>query len=339
MRKIIKHRIKRSIVWKIPTEELRAIVINSTSLNSILIKLNLPHKGGNSKTLKNRLISDNIDFSHIKLGYGSNSGRKFIDIGRMSREECDMNLFIVNCQRSRNTLKSYLKYYTVFPFICHNCNIIPVWDDKPLSLQLDHINGISNDNRLENLRWLCPNCHSQTETFCGKANKRKLYYCKCGNEKCKVSDICDVCYQKPENRVEQYNNSSPREFMRKVIRPDKNTLEKEIQEFPMTILGKKYGVSDNAIKKWCVYYSIDYKNISKFSHISRRKFKLEHPKPEPRQFPSKYLYVCLDSKRNKWAANIKDKSKKSLYFERFDTEIEAAFAVAKYLNLKEPTLR
>jgi 5-methylcytosine-specific restriction endonuclease McrA len=46
-------------------------------------------------------------------------------------------------------------------------------NNKSISLQLDHINGIRTDNRLENLRLLCPNCHSQTETFCGKNNRKK----------------------------------------------------------------------------------------------------------------------------------------------------------------------
>jgi hypothetical protein len=51
--------------------------------------------------------------------------------------------------------------------------MLPIWNEKKLTLQLDHINGIRNDHRLENLRWLCPNCHSQTETFCGKQNTGK----------------------------------------------------------------------------------------------------------------------------------------------------------------------
>ena len=48
--------------------------------------------------------------------------------------------------------------------------MIPFWNGKKLVFQLDHINGKRNDHRLENLRWLCPNCHSQTETYCGKKN-------------------------------------------------------------------------------------------------------------------------------------------------------------------------
>lgn len=58
---------------------------------------------------------------------------------------------------------------------CQICGIKPEWNGKVLILQIDHINGVNNDHRLENLRLLCPNCHSQTETFCHKNRKRKTY--------------------------------------------------------------------------------------------------------------------------------------------------------------------
>ena len=58
-------------------------------------------------------------------------------------------------------------------FKCSKCNNEGEWFGEKLVLQLDHINGISNDNRIENLRFLCPNCHTQTETYSSK-NKNSV---------------------------------------------------------------------------------------------------------------------------------------------------------------------
>lgn len=52
--------------------------------------------------------------------------------------------------------------------VCSGCGVGPEWNGQSLTLQLDHINGISNDHRYENLRILCPNCHSQTPTYSGR---------------------------------------------------------------------------------------------------------------------------------------------------------------------------
>lgn len=65
-------------------------------------------------------------------------------------------------------LKRYILALGVLPYLCGECGQGPEWNGKPLVLQIDHISGDSTDNRLENLRFLCPNCHSQTETFAGR---------------------------------------------------------------------------------------------------------------------------------------------------------------------------
>jgi len=62
----------------------------------------------------------------------------------------------------------------VSPFSCAVCGNTGQWQGRPLTLQLDHANGKYDDNRLENLRWLCPNCHSQTETFAGRGSVRRV---------------------------------------------------------------------------------------------------------------------------------------------------------------------
>jgi hypothetical protein len=79
-------------------------------------------------------------------------------------------LFVKNCKHNRHVVKRAIIRDKVIPYKCE-CGLVDNWNNKPLILQLDHINGINDDNRLKNLRFLCPNCHSQTETFCGSNRK------------------------------------------------------------------------------------------------------------------------------------------------------------------------
>ena len=71
---------------------------------------------------------------------------------------------------SRASIRRVILKENLIEYKCSECNV-KTWNGKILSLHLDHINGINSDNRLENLRFLCPNCHSQTETYTGKNKK------------------------------------------------------------------------------------------------------------------------------------------------------------------------
>ena len=80
--------------------------------------------------------------------------------------------------KTRSKIRSEIIKNKLLPYMCNECGISE-WKGNSLSLHLDHINGINNDNRLDNLRFLCPNCHSQTDTFAGKNINRKNILLQC----------------------------------------------------------------------------------------------------------------------------------------------------------------
>jgi hypothetical protein len=106
---------------------------------------------------------------------GSTSWNKGLKIGRHPKWEDEFSLdqvMIENSSYARHLLRRRLITNNLIPYRCACCNIGPEWQGKPMPLILDHINGINNDNRLENLRFVCSNCDSQLDTYKAR-NKRK----------------------------------------------------------------------------------------------------------------------------------------------------------------------
>ena len=156
---------RTSPIWLVSKQELEFIVAKAESISDILVHFGLINKGHNYRTLKKRLIEDSIPFDHIKLGPHSNKGRKFETENKIPLSE----ILVENSSyTNRSRLKIRLFAARLLKNQCYICRQLPEWNGKPLSLQLDHINGISNDHRIENLRILCPHCHSQTDNFAGR---------------------------------------------------------------------------------------------------------------------------------------------------------------------------
>lgn len=85
----------------------------------------------------------------------------------------DEEVFVENSTYARHLIKDRVLKQNLIPYICSICSIGPVWMNKEMPLILDHINGINNDNRLSNLRFVCSNCDCQLETYKSKNKKKK----------------------------------------------------------------------------------------------------------------------------------------------------------------------
>lgn len=199
---------------KYPKEKLSEIVKSSFTYTEVAKKLGIK----SSDYIKILIEKYNIDICHFKRSYiflnpKKRKPSKDILVYRKSKTREDIKAL------RRALLESGIKEKCVL------CGLESFWNNSFLRLQIDHIDGVAYNNQIENLRFLCPNCHSQTATYCSKNIKNKN--------------------KKPKIRKEKISK-----------RPPKEILEKEVWEMSCSQLAKKYGVSDNGVGKWCKYYKI-----------------------------------------------------------------------------------
>jgi transposase-like protein len=146
-------------IYACSDEQFVSLIKNSTNISEVLFKFGYSVKGNSwgFSQVRRRMDDLGLDMSLFK---GKSAISKLNKIHSLSEKD----LFKENCKHNRNNLRRYIIKNNTLPYKCAICGITE-WNGKTLSLELDHINGINNDNRLENLRFLCPNCHSQTTTY------------------------------------------------------------------------------------------------------------------------------------------------------------------------------
>lgn len=127
-----------------------------------------------------------------------------------------------------------------------------------MSLILDHVNGVSNDNRIENLRMVCGNCAATLDTHCGRNLPRERACPGCGEWFVPRNIRHRYCSQKCWGRVNaQALRGVPLPATRKVERPSYEQLIADVSSMSFLAVGRKYGVSDNAIRKWLRWYEYE----------------------------------------------------------------------------------
>lgn len=160
----------RKRTWTI--SQLKKAVKESLSYRRVLIKLGLYPSGGNYEQIKKYVKENSLDISHFK-GKGWNAGLKGIGKPRIPLEQIlKRGVSFQSFKLKKRLFSAKLK-----PRHCEICGWAKQTKDGYLPLELDHINGDRHDNRLENLRILCPNCHSLQPTHRGKNRKRNMPEC------------------------------------------------------------------------------------------------------------------------------------------------------------------
>ena len=226
----------KSIILRLESNYLQSLLNSHFSYKDIFKELGVRPYTHNYTLLHRKVRDDNLS---LDIFFRNAFIRREELMKKLKRARIidPKDALIEKSPYTRNTIRRILLGDNLIPYKCDICENPGVHLSNPLVLQIDHKNGVHNDHRLENLRWLCPNCHAQTTTYSG-CNNRKKYYCKtCNRETKGYSNICRECSRKKKRKFDV-----TKEELEMLINTKKENFSS---------LGRRFGVSDNAVRKRC----------------------------------------------------------------------------------------
>lgn len=256
---------------KYTKEFLEPKVQEASSMTNLIHLLGLKLTGGNYRLIQQRIRQHEISTEHF-VGQGWAKGltketSEAINKTASSNRTPDEKVFCINSGYNSSKLKSRL-FKLGWENKCNICGLTE-WLDKPLTLHVDHINGISGDNRLDNLQIICPNCHQQTETWGNKNNGNVVKLLNTPDLGSGAERLDGWSPSIPTNTCVDCNDECSRRSTRckscESIRKNNNTRKRvskeelisDLEEIKTYVgIAKKYGVSDVSIKKWCKFYEL-----------------------------------------------------------------------------------
>jgi len=219
--------------------DLRNAVRGSRSVAGTIRLLGRASVGSNYRAVKREIARLKLDTSHWCGGSPTACPRIYT---------AEMAL-VQNGPLPRHRLRQVILRENILPYDCGICGMTPEWNGRPLVLRLDHKNGERNDDRRENLRFLCPNCDSQTPTFCGRNKKgagtglrsHVKRPCVTCNDKMTYARQCVSCAQRTRHLVEPQPT--------KITWPTDDEIRQRVAASSYLAVARELGVSDNAIRK------------------------------------------------------------------------------------------
>jgi len=232
-------RKKTSPVWILNKKEIQELLNNSNSFVEVLEKIGLDAHSGNHRTLKERIKQDSLDIKELEKRRKDRIGQFSIK-NKIPLDE----IMVENSSYGTNHLKKRILDEKMLDYACEKCKNNGNWLGNKLVLQLEHKNGNSKDHRLDNLCFLCPNCHTQTSTYAGK------------NSSLKKSRICIECKGPTKGKGTKCRRCASQKQPKKFF-VTKEELQKLVEIYPLTTIGRKFGVCGNSIKKRCRSFGIE----------------------------------------------------------------------------------
>jgi hypothetical protein len=241
-------------------QQAREAIAGARSWSEALRNLGYCTSGANPRTLQNWAARWGISTDHFDP-YAASREALLRRVMKRPIEE----ILVPNSTYCRSNLKARLYDEGLKQPVCELCGQGEAWRGKIMGLILDHVNGVRNDNRIENLRIVCPNCAATLDTHCGK-NVRRLprerTCARCGESfRAKKRDQrycsreCGIRWDRWEAaRRGRGQLGRPKPEFRRAGRPPYEQLKREIAETSYLAVGRRYGVSDNAIRKWVKFY-------------------------------------------------------------------------------------
>jgi len=272
MRRHIKHKLaKQGLSWKhrvssfsLQLEDLprvQVVVDSSYSYSDAVRSLGGDAGNGTHHCRLKRYIRDHgVDCSHF-VGRSWNKGKTKLR-SQLEVDELANKYLVPNSSVQSSKIRRFVIEAGLLRNQCVKCGLTDLWNGSPICLHLDHIDGDHTNNSLSNLRILCPNCHSQTSTYC---NKRRLAPELTGVSESVATNKPIVLRLRAGSTTIAYSGKRRKPCKRptKIVWPTNEELASLVQQVPLSKLGPMLGVSDNAVKKRCLTRGIPIRDHRK----------------------------------------------------------------------------